>query len=92
LPERLIPCIAAVTVRVCYPAPKVPVEAPMENERFNMSLRRFLKHVGITSQQEIERVVRERHLEGKGRLKVRMVLTAEGTELRHEVDGEIDLG
>jgi uncharacterized protein DUF6494 len=64
----------------------------MENERFNMSLRRFLKHVGITSQQEIESVVRNRHLEGKGRLKVRMVLTAEGTDLRHEVDGEIDLG
>jgi hypothetical protein len=56
-----------------------------------MSLRRFLKHVGITSQQEIGRVVRERHLEGKGRLKVRVVLTAEGTDLRHEVDGEIDL-
>ena len=64
----------------------------MENERFNMSLRRFLKHVGITSQQEIERVVRERHLEGKGRLQVRMVLTADGTDLRHEVEGEIDLG
>jgi hypothetical protein len=64
----------------------------MENEKFNMSLRRYLKHVGITSQQEIERIVRERQLEGKGRLKVRMVLTAEGTDLRHEVDGEIDLG
>jgi hypothetical protein len=64
----------------------------MENEKFNMSLRRYLKHVGITSQQEIERIVRERQLEGKGRLKVRMVLTAEGTDLRQEVDGEIDLG
>jgi hypothetical protein len=64
----------------------------MENEKFNMSLRQYLKHVGITSQQEIERIVRERQLEGKGRLKVRMVLTAEGTDLRHEVDGEIDLG
>ncbi len=64
----------------------------MESERFNMSLRRFLKQVGISSQQEIERVVREHHLEGKGSLKVRMVLTAQGTDLRHEVDGEIDLG
>ncbi len=64
----------------------------MENEKFNMSLRRYLKHVGISSQQEIERIVRERQLEGKGRLKVRMMLTAEGTDLRHEVDGEIDLG
>ena len=64
----------------------------MENEQFNMSLRRFLKHVGITSQQEIERIVRERQLEGKGHLKVKVVLTAEGTDLHHEVDGEIDLG
>jgi hypothetical protein len=64
----------------------------MESERFNMSLRRFLKQVGISSQQEIERIVREHHLEGKGRLKVTMVLTAQDTDLRHEVDGEIDLG
>jgi len=64
----------------------------MESERFNMSLRRFLKQVGISSQQEIERIVREYHLEGKGKLKVAMVLTAQGTDLRHEVDGEIDLG
>jgi hypothetical protein len=64
----------------------------MENERFNLSLRRFLKEVGITSQQEIERLVREHRLAGKGKLKVTMMLTAAGTDLRHEVDGEIDLG
>ena len=64
----------------------------MENERFNMSLRKYLKHVGVTSQQEIERLVREHGLEGKGtKLKVKMVLTAVGTDLHHEVDGEIDL-
>ncbi len=68
------------------------VRRTLENERFNMSLRKYLKHVGVTSQQEIERVVREQHLEGKGTLKVKMVLTAEGTHLRHEVDDEIDLG
>lgn len=64
----------------------------MENERFNLSLRRFLKEVGISSQQEIERVVREGGLAGKGKLRVKMVLTAEGTDLRHQVDGEIELG
>jgi hypothetical protein len=68
------------------------MEAPMENERYNLSLRRFLKEVGISSQQEIEKTVREHDLSGKGKLKVKMVLTAEGTNLRHEVDGEIDLG
>lgn len=64
----------------------------MHNEAFNLSLRRFLKEVGISSQQEIERIVREHGLAGKGTLNVRMVLTAEGTDLRHEVDGRIDLG
>jgi len=64
----------------------------MRNERFNLSLRRFLKEVGISSQQEIERIVRERKLAGGGKLKVKMVLTAAGTDLRHEVDGEIELG
>jgi hypothetical protein len=63
----------------------------MENERFNLSLRRFLKQVGISSQQEIERLAREKHLGGGGKLHVRMVLTAEGTDLRHQVDGVIDL-
>ncbi|HYD15735.1 MAG TPA: DUF6494 family protein [Hyphomicrobium sp.] len=64
----------------------------MENEHFNLSLRRFLKEVGISSQQEIERIVRDNALAGKGQLKVRMVLTAEGTDLHHEVAGKIDLG
>jgi len=64
----------------------------MQNEPFNLSLRRFLKEVGISSQQEIERIVREKNLAGTGKLKVQMVLTAEGTDLHHEVNGEIDLG
>ncbi len=64
----------------------------MENERFNLSLRKFLKHVGVTSQQEIERIVRERQLAGTGKLKLKMVLTAEGTDLNHVVEEEIDLG
>jgi hypothetical protein len=63
----------------------------MNEENFNMSLRKFLKHVGVTSQREIERVVRDKSLEGKGRLKVKMVLTAEGTDLNHVVEGQIDL-
>jgi uncharacterized protein DUF6494 len=64
----------------------------MDEQRFNMSMRKFLKEVGVTSQQAIERVVREDGLGDKGKLKVRMVLTAEGTPLDHVVEGEIDLG
>jgi hypothetical protein len=63
----------------------------MDEEKFNLSLRKFLKHVGVTSQREIERVVREAG-PGRGPLKVKMVLTAEGTNLKHEVDGEIEVG
>jgi hypothetical protein len=64
----------------------------MNEEKFNISLRKFLKQVGVTSQREIERVVREENLAGKGKLKVRMVLTAEGTGLQHVIDDEVDLG
>lgn len=64
----------------------------MDDGSFNMSLRKFLKQVGVTSQQEIERVVREGGLRGKGKLAVQVVLTAKGTDLNHVVKGEIDLG
>lgn len=63
----------------------------MSDENFNMSMRKFLKQVGVTSQQEIERVVRESDLSGQTSLSVKVVLTAEGTDLNHVVDGEIDL-
>ena len=59
-------------------------------ERFNMSMRKYLKEVGVTSQQAIERVVREQTA-GKGKLKVKMVLTGDDTRLNHTVEGEIDL-
>jgi hypothetical protein len=63
----------------------------MNEDKFNMSLRKFLKQVGVTSQREIERVVREQAA-GKGKLKVKMVLTAPGTDLNHVVEEELDLG
>jgi hypothetical protein len=63
----------------------------MADDKFNMSMRKFLKQVGVTSQQEIERIVRDTSLAGKGKLKVKMVLTAEGTDLNHIVEGEIEL-
>jgi hypothetical protein len=56
-----------------------------------MSMRKFLKQVGVTSQRAIEDHVREQKL-GKGTLKVRMVLTAPGTILNHVVEEELDLG
>lgn len=64
----------------------------MDEEQFNISMRKFLKQVGVTSQHAIEELVREKHLGGKGALKVRMTLTADGQPLNHTVDGEISLG
>ena len=63
----------------------------MDEDKFNMSLRKFLKQVGVTSQREIERVVREKGLD-KGKLKVKVVLTAAGTDLNHVVEEDLDLG
>jgi Family of unknown function (DUF6494) len=64
-------------------------ESTMDEEKFNMSLRKFLKQVGVTSQRELERIAREK---GTGKLKVKMVLTAAGTNLNHVVEEELDLG
>jgi hypothetical protein len=63
----------------------------MNEDKFNMSMRKFLKQVGVTSQREIERVVREKGLD-KGKLKVKITLTAAGTSLNHVVEEELDLG
>jgi hypothetical protein len=63
----------------------------MNEDKFNMSLRKFLKQVGVTSQREIERIVREQQLD-KGTLKVKVVLTAAGTKLNHVVEGDLELG
>ena len=65
-------------------------ESTMDDEKFNMSLRKFLKQVGVTSQRELERVAREGA--GKGKLKVKMVLTAAGTNLNHVIEEDLDLG
>ena len=62
----------------------------MDEDRFNMEVRKFLKEVGVTSQREIERVVREGQVQG-GPLRLRMTLTAENAPLEHIVERTIDL-
>ncbi len=63
----------------------------MDEDRFNMEVRKFLKEVGVTSQREIERIVREGHAPG-GMLRLRMTLTADNTPLEHVVERTISLG
>ena len=67
-------------------------QSKMDEDKFNMSMRKFLKQVGVTSQQQIEKAVRDGNLGGSGNLKVKVVLTAEGTDLNHIVEGDIELG
>jgi hypothetical protein len=68
----------------------------MNEDVFNASLRQFLKKVGITSQREIEKAVRDAvasgRLKGDEKLPARMVLTVGGVTLTHEIDAEIELG
>jgi hypothetical protein len=68
----------------------------MDEDKFNMSMRKFLKVVGVTSQQEIEKAVREAvekgQLKGDETLSAEMVLTIGRVSLRHKVDGAIELG
>ena len=68
----------------------------MNEDKFNESLRKFLKRVGITSQREIEKAVRDAleagRLKGNEKLQARMVLTLGGVSLTHEVTDQIELG
>ena len=63
----------------------------MNDDLLNMSMRKFLKQVGVTSQQQIERAVRE---SGKtsGKVAVSVTLSSLDVGLEHVVTGEIDLG
>ncbi len=67
----------------------------MNEDVFNMELRKFLKHVGVTSQREIEQAVRDAlaagKLEGNEKLRAKMVLTVDGLDLEHEITSDIAL-
>ena len=62
----------------------------MNDDAFNMSMRKFLKQVGVTSQQKIEEAVRAANPTGP--VKARVVLTLEGLDMEHVVEGEIETG
>ena len=56
---------------------------------FNMSMRKFLKQVGVTSQQAIEDALRDAgDFEGR-EFKAKVVLTIDGLDVEHEVTGTI---
>jgi 16S rRNA U516 pseudouridylate synthase RsuA-like enzyme len=55
-----------------------------------MAVRKFLKQVGVTSQREIERVVREGAVKGSA-LRLRMTLTSPDAPLDHVVETTVEL-
>jgi len=67
----------------------------MNDDIFNMELRKFLKKVGVTSQREVERAVREAvangRITGKEALPAQMRLTIETIGVDITIDGSISL-
>ncbi len=59
----------------------------MSND-FNMSMRKFLKQVGVTSQQAIEEALRNADTDGKS-FSVKAVVTIEELGMTHEVTGTL---
>lgn len=62
----------------------------MDEDRFNIELRKFLKQVGVTSQREVEALVRSGKVEGKV-LGLKMVLTSDDGSLHHVVEDTLTL-
>ncbi|MBG6205015.1 hypothetical protein IWQ48_006185 [Labrenzia sp. EL_13] len=60
------------------------------SDEFNMSMRKFLKQVGVTSQQAIEEAVRNAGPSQGTKYRIKAVVTIEEIGLAHEVNGEIE--
>ena len=67
----------------------------MNEDVLNSSVRKFLKTVGVNSQREIEKAVREAvakgRLKGNESLPAKMKLSVGGIDLSFEIDGTVDL-
>ena len=67
----------------------------MDEDRFNMSIRKCLKKVGVTAQREIEGNIRNAlaagKLSGEGKVTARAVITLEGFDGATEVNGDIEI-
>ena len=67
----------------------------MDEDKFNLTVRKFLKEVGVTSQREIEKAVREAlsagRLQGTEALDAGMTLEMPALGLSHHIEGRIEL-
>ena len=60
------------------------------SEDFNMSMRKFLKQVGVTSQQAIEEALRNADGTAGRSFDAKVVLTIDGLDMEHVVSGKIE--
>jgi hypothetical protein len=67
----------------------------MNEDTFNTSIRKFLKTVGVTSQREIEKAVRDAlasgRLKGNEKLPAKMTLSVGRIDLSLVIDGAVEL-
>ncbi len=67
----------------------------MDEEKLNISIRKFLKNVGITSQRNIEQKVREKiesgDIQNIKKIKIKANISSENLDLNEDIEGEIEL-
>ena len=68
----------------------------MNEDTFNMSIRKFLKTVGVKSQHEIEQAVQNglnnKTISDHASIPVTMTLVSDALKLNVQFDGKIELG
>jgi len=67
----------------------------IDEDRLNIEIRKFLKQVGVTSQREIEKAVRDALEAGtfpdSGKLDAKMTLVVPALGIKHVVDRELSV-
>ena len=63
----------------------------MNEEKLNISIRKFLKNVGITSQRKIEEKIRENIPNSSKKIKISVNLESDELDLNEKIEGEIDI-
>ena len=67
----------------------------MDEEKLNISIRKFLKNVGITSQRKIEEKIRKAIESGKlsdsQKIKITASIVSEELDLSESINGELEI-
>ena len=63
----------------------------MNEEKLNISIRKFLKNVGITSQRKIEEKIRDNSPNLTKKIKISAHLVSDELDLNEVIEGEIDI-